>query len=344
MKILGIESSCDETGLAIYEHGYGLLGDVLYSQAQDHCKYGGVVPELASRDHVRHVIPLLNQLLKQCKIGISDIDAIAYTAGPGLAGSLLVGASIANALAFGLNKPSIPVHHLEGHILSPLLDDPLLHFPFLALLVSGGHTMLIEVHDIGDYQILGETLDDAAGEAFDKVAQLLEIPYPGGAMLSKLALHGRHDLYQFPSPLLKSKDFNFSFSGLKTAVAMQINKISKDGKLCHQTRADIATGFINAIVTVLVIKSIAALKKTGLKKLVVGGGVSANDQLRFALKSAIQKEGQEVFFPKYKFCTDNGAMISLAGALRLQRWPNQFNANYEIQVFPRWDLNKINNR
>lgn len=339
MKILGIESSCDETGLAIYEDGFGLLGNILYSQIALHQAYGGVVPELASRDHIRHLLPLLDELLKQCQINCSEIDAIAYTAGPGLAGSLLVGASIANALAFGLKKPIIPIHHLEGHILSPFLDDPTLTFPFLALLVSGGHTMLVQVNDIGNYNILGETLDDAAGEAFDKVAQLLSIPYPGGAKLSEIAKKGKNNAYKFPSPLLSNpKNFDFSFSGLKTAVAIQMQKLSKSEFISDQTRADIAQGFVNAIVTVLTKKSIAALKKTGLQRLVVGGGVSANHQLRLALQNSVKELGKEVFFPKQKFCTDNGAMIALAGSMRLKKWPDQATKNYDIQIFPRWPL------
>lgn len=340
MKILGIESSCDETGLAIYEHGIGLIGDILHSQIKRHRAYGGVVPELASRDHIQHLMPLLDDLLSKCNLPISKIDAIAYTAGPGLAGSLLVGASIANSLGFGLKKPIIAIHHLEGHILSPLLDTPAPDFPFLALLVSGGHTMLLKANDIGNYELIGETLDDAAGEAFDKVAQLLDLPYPGGAMLSKLAEDCTSDVQKFPSPLLsKSKSFDFSFSGLKTAVALHVNKLSKQGPISKQIRTGVAKGFVDAIVTVLVAKSIAALRKTGLKRLVVGGGVSANYQLRQALIKSTKEIGREVFFPKKEFCTDNGAMIALAGALRLERWPDQYDKNYDIQIFPRWTLN-----
>ena len=304
--ILGIESSCDETGVALYHTEQGLLAHALHSQIAMHNEYGGVVTELASRDHVRHVLPLIRNIVAQANCQLSDIDAIAYTQGPGLSGALLVGASVACALAFALDIPAIGIHHLEGHLLSPLLSDPAPDFPFVALLVSGGHTQLMRVDGVGRYTLLGETLDDAAGEAFDKSAKLLGLNYPGGAELAKLALLGTADRFKLPRPMLHSGDLNFSFSGLKTAVLTA----TKQHTLDDQTRADIACAAQAAIVDVLASKAMAALKQTGLQQLVVAGGVGANQQLRSKLNDTAQKSGFRVFYPALEFCTDNGAMIA----------------------------------
>ena len=334
--ILGIESSCDETGVALYHTEQGLLAHALHSQIAMHNEYGGVVPELASRDHVRHVLPLIRNIVAQANCQLSDIDAIAYTQGPGLSGALLVGASVACALAFALDIPAIGIHHLEGHLLSPLLSDPAPDFPFVALLVSGGHTQLMRVDGVGRYTLLGETLDDAAGEAFDKSAKLLGLNYPGGAELAKLALLGTADRFKLPRPMLHSGDLNFSFSGLKTAVLTA----TKQHTLDDQTRADIACAAQAAIVDVLASKAMAALKQTGLQQLVVAGGVGANQQLRSKLNDAAQKSGFRVFYPALEFCTDNGAMIAFAGALRLQQ--QEAKRDYRFNVKPRWDLQQLN--
>ena len=313
--VLGIETSCDETGFALYHTTDGLLAHTLHSQVAMHAAYGGVVPELASRDHIRYALPLLRQLFLEAKKNLSDIDAIAYTQGPGLAGALLVGASLANALGFALNKPVIGIHHLEGHLLSPLLCERPPVFPFVALLVSGGHTQLMHVKALGQYTVLGETLDDAAGEAFDKTAKLLGLGYPGGAALSALAEKGKPSALRLPRPMLHSGNLDFSFSGLKTAVLTQLRSHSDHSE---HYKADLAYAFVEAIVEVLVKKSLNALKKTGLKTLVIAGGVGANKQLRETLQQLSKKEGFQVFYPDPVFCTDNGAMIALAGALRLQ--------------------------
>lgn len=334
--ILGIESSCDETGLALYQMGRGLLAHSLHSQIALHNEYGGVVPELASRDHVRYAIPLIRETLRKADCSLNDIDAIAYTQGPGLGGALLVGASIANALAFALNIPTIGVHHLEGHLLSPLLSAPAPTFPFVALLVSGGHTQLMRVDGVGRYTLLGETLDDAAGEAFDKSAKLLGLDYPGGALLSKLAQSGTPHRFQFPRPMLHSGNLDFSFSGLKTAVLVASQHNPSD----DQTRADIAHAAQEAIVDVLVSKALTALKQTGLKQLVIAGGVGANQLLRSRLDAEASKKGAKVFYPDLEFCTDNGAMIAFAGALRLEQQAPQ--RGYTFGVKPRWDLQEIN--
>ncbi len=334
--ILGIESSCDETGVALYHTERGLLAHALHSQVAMHNEYGGVVPELASRDHVRHVLPLIRNILAQANCQMSDIDAIAYTQGPGLSGALLVGSSVASSLAFALDIPTLGIHHLEGHLLSPLLSDPAPDFPFVALLVSGGHTQLMRVDDVGRYTLLGETLDDAAGEAFDKSAKLLGLNYPGGAELAKLALSGTPDRFKFPRPMLHSGNLDFSFSGLKTAVLTA----SKKHVLDDRTRADIACAAQEAIVDVLTSKSMAALKQTGLQQLVVAGGVGANQQLRSKLNNAAQKSGFRVFYPALEFCTDNGAMIAFAGALRLQQ--QDAKCDYRFNVKPRWDLQQLN--
>ncbi|CAB3761308.1 tRNA (adenosine(37)-N6)-threonylcarbamoyltransferase complex transferase subunit TsaD [Paraburkholderia humisilvae] len=336
MLVLGIESSCDETGLALYDTERGLLAHALHSQIAMHREYGGVVPELASRDHIRRALPLLEQVLERSGAAHADIDAIAYTQGPGLAGALLVGASIANGLAMAWGKPTIGIHHLEGHLLSPLLVDAPPPFPFVALLVSGGHTQLMRVTDVGVYETLGETLDDAAGEAFDKTAKLLGLGYPGGPEVSRLAEFGTPGAVVLPRPMLHSGDLDFSFSGLKTAVLTQMKKLGTN--VCEQSKADLARAFVDAAVDVLAAKSLAALKRTKLKRLVVAGGVGANRQLREALSEAAKKRGFDVHYPDLSLCTDNGAMIALAGALRLQRWPAQADTDYAFTVKPRWDL------
>lgn len=332
---LGIESSCDETGIALYKMGSGLLAHALHTQIAMHSEYGGVVPELASRDHVQRVIPLIRQVLAQGGVSLQDVDAIAYTQGPGLGGALLVGASVANALAFALDLPKIGVHHLEGHLLSPLLSDPAPDFPFVALLVSGGHTQLMRVDGVGEYQLLGETLDDAAGEAFDKSAKLLGLGYPGGPALSALAAKGKPGLYKLPRPMLQSGDFDFSFSGLKTAVLTLAKQSPND----EQTRADIAYAAQEAIVDVLTHKARAALAHTGLSQLVVAGGVGANRLLRERLTQDIEKRGGKVYYPDLAFCTDNGAMIAFAGALRLAK--QQGDKRYQFNVKARWNLAEI---
>jgi N6-L-threonylcarbamoyladenine synthase len=339
MIVLGIESSCDETGIALYDTERGLLAHALHSQIAIHEAYGGVVPELASRDHVRRAIPLLEQVLTDSGESVSSIDAIAYTQGPGLAGTLLVGASIANGLALALSKPVIGVHHLEGHLLSPLLATQAPEFPFVALLVSGGHTQLMRVDDVGEYTLLGETLDDAAGEAFDKSAKLLGLGYPGGPAISLLAESGNPSLFELPRPMLHSKNLDFSFSGLKTAVLTLVKK--QEGQLTDAIRAAIARAFVDAIVEVLVAKCLAAIKQTGMKRLVIAGGVGANSQLRKALNETAVKKRFEVFYPDLALCTDNGAMIALAGALRMARHPQAAHFDYGFNVKPRWSLDAI---
>lgn len=318
MIVLGIETSCDETGIALYDAERGLLSHTLHSQIETHSEYGGIVPELASRDHIRRILPLIKQTLVGAKCKLGDIDAIAYTQGPGLAGALLVGASVGAALGFALKIPALGIHHLEGHLLSPLLSTPAPCFPFIALLVSGGHTQLMQVEGVNQYRLLGETVDDAAGEAFDKTAKLLGLGYPGGAVLSKLAEQGQPKKFKLPCPMLNSGNLNFSFSGLKTAVLTLMNK----HEMTQQTRADIAQAFQQAVVTVLTEKSLTALSNSGLKQLVVAGGVGANQQLRQVLQEKAASMGATVFFPPLEFCTDNGAMIALAGTLRLKGTDN----------------------
>lgn len=338
MLVLGIETSCDETGIALFDTTRGLLSHTLYSQIKMHSEYGGVVPELASRDHIRRVLPLIKQTLFAAKCRLQQINAIAYTQGPGLAGALLVGASIGAALSFALRIPALGIHHLEGHLLSPLLSSPAPSFPFIALLVSGGHTQLMQVDAVGQYKLLGETVDDAAGEAFDKTAKLLGLGYPGGAALSKLAWQGRSGRFKLPRPMLNSGDLNFSFSGLKTAVLTLINK----QKVTQQTCADIALAFQEAIVEVLTAKSLAALSQTDLTQLVVAGGVGANDQLRQNLSKKAASIGATVFYPKLEFCTDNGAMIAFAGAMRLQAIPGKvWQPASSFTVNARWDLEML---
>lgn len=338
--ILGIESSCDETGVALYHTDFGLLSHVLHTQIALHSEYGGVVPELASRDHVRRALPLIREAVLNANCSLHDVDAIAYTQGPGLSGALLVGASIGCALAYALNIPAIGIHHLEGHLLSPLLSDPAPEFPFVALLVSGGHTQLMRVDGVGTYTLLGETLDDAAGEAFDKSAKLLGLDYPGGLALSKLAKSGQPGRFNLPRPMLHSGDLEFSFSGLKTAVLTLVRQYTLNGQILdEQTRADIAFATQEAIVDVLVNKALSALKKTELKRLVVAGGVGANQQLRTQLNLAADKRGFSVYYPDLEFCTDNGAMIAFAGAMRLQQQEGK--KNYRFNVKPRWDLQEL---
>jgi N6-L-threonylcarbamoyladenine synthase len=334
MLILGIESSCDETGLALYDSESGLIGHVLNSQVDLHRLYGGVVPELASRDHIRFILPLLDELFNKTNKNVTELDAIAYTKGPGLSGALLVGASVAESLAMSLDIPTIPIHHLEGHLLSPFLENDQPAFPFLALLVSGGHSQLIHVRGLGDYEIIGDTLDDAAGEAFDKSAQLLGLGYPGGAALSNLASTGS-SFYSLPKPLINSDDLNFSFSGLKTAV---LNLVKKEQPLDETKKANIAYAFQESITDVLTKKCLKALNEKNLSCLVVSGGVGANRQLRDKLKSLSQKHDFQLFFPSLEFCTDNGAMIAIAGFFRHQLSQNK---NYEFSVKPKWKLTEI---
>jgi N6-L-threonylcarbamoyladenine synthase len=339
MIVLGVESSCDETGLALYDTQRGLLSHALHSQVAMHEEYGGVVPELASRDHIRRAIPLLDQVLNKANLSVDDVDAIAFTQGPGLAGALLVGSSIACSLGLATDKPVIGVHHLEGHLLSPLLASEPPEFPFIALLVSGGHTQLMRVDGVGQYTLLGETLDDAAGEAFDKSAKLLGLGYPGGPAISRLAEFGDPEAYKLPRPMLHSKDFNFSFSGLKTAVLTVVR--NQGSNVCDQDKANIARGFVDAIVDVLTAKCISALKHTGLKRLVIAGGVGANAQLRASLNAAAARKRFKVYYPELEFCTDNGAMIAFAGAMRLQINPQAAQKNYAFDVRPRWSLDDI---
>ena len=334
MLVLGIETSCDETGVALYDSEKGLLGHTLHSQIKLHAEYGGVVPELASRDHIHHIIPLIDQLLKEQSLQIEAIDSIAYTSGPGLSGALLVGSCVAEAMACSLNIPSIPIHHLEGHLLAPMLEEQSPSFPFLALLVSGGHSQLIHVRAIGDYSIIGDTLDDAAGEAFDKTAQLLGLGYPGGLALSNLAEKGS-PFFTLPRPLLNTHGFNFSFSGLKTAV---LTLVKKQEILNESIKANIAYEFQEAITDVLVKKSYLALEHLNLNQLVVSGGVGANKQLRKKLTQLSSKNNFKVFFPAIEFCTDNGAMIALAGALRYHLSAKN---DFKYTVKPRWRLSEI---
>ena len=335
MLILGIESSCDETGVALYDAAESrLLAHALHSQILMHQDYGGVVPELASRDHIRRTVPLLRKVLQESGRSLNELAAIAYTQGPGLAGALLVGASFAEGLAAALGIPVLPVHHLEGHLLSPLLSSRPPTFPFVAVLVSGGHSQLMRVSGVGQYELLGETLDDAAGEAFDKTAKLLGLPYPGGAALSELATQGRPEAVKLPRPMLHSGDFDFSFSGLKTAVLTRVREI---GEPDAQQRADIAHGFQQAIVEVLVRKALRAVRDSGLRRLVVAGGVGANRELRRQLDAGAAKAKIEVFYPELEFCTDNGAMIALVGGLRYRAGQSLKPAG-AFAVKPRWPL------
>jgi N6-L-threonylcarbamoyladenine synthase len=334
MIVLGIETSCDETGVAVYDSEAGLRAHTLFSQVEIHADYGGVVPEIASRDHVRKLLPLINQCIDMAGLGRSDIDAVAYTAGPGLIGALLVGASTGRSIALGLDVPAIAVHHMEGHLLAPMLEATSPSFPFVALLVSGGHTLLVEVRSIGDYRILGETLDDAAGEAFDKTAKLLGLGYPGGPALAKLAVHGDAQRFAFPRPMVNRPGLDFSFSGLKTHTRnLWINGDHDSG-----TRADIAAGFQLAVVDTLKIKCRRAMQQTRAQQLVVAGGVGANLALRQALLHAGEQYGWNVSYPRLEFCTDNGAMIAFAGCQRLLAGQT---TGTEIKAFARWPLDQL---
>ncbi len=320
MRVLGIETSCDETGIAIYDDKTGLLANQLYSQVKLHADYGGVVPELASRDHIRKTVPLIQAALKEAGLTSHDIDAVAYTAGPGLVGALLVGATIGRSLAFAWDVPAIPVHHMEGHLLAPMLEENSPEFPFVALLVSGGHTQLISVTGIGEYTLLGESIDDAAGEAFDKTAKLLGLDYPGGPVLSRMAQQGKAGRFVFPRPMTDRPGLDFSFSGLKTFAANTIRHHLHGQDVAEeaQIKADIARAFEDAVVDTLAIKCKRALEQTGFKRLVMAGGVSANRTLRTKMQDVMEKLGGEVFYARPEFCTDNGAMIALAGMIRLQ--------------------------
>ena len=339
MRILGIETSCDETGIAIYDDEQGIMAHRLYSQIAVHADYGGVVPELASRDHVRKTIPLIKEVLADANLTRQDLDGVAYTAGPGLVGALLVGCSIGRSLAYGWDLPAVPVHHMEGHLLAPMLEDNAPEFPFVALLVSGGHTMLVRVDGIGKYQLLGESVDDAAGEAFDKTAKLLGLDYPGGPALSKMAQQGEHGRFVFPRPMTDRPGLDFSFSGLKTATATAIRKyISDHGEMDEQTHADIAYAFEDAVVNTLAIKCKRALKQCELNRLVIAGGVSANSALRRKLDEVTKKLGGEVFYPRPEFCTDNGAMIAYAG---LQRLKSGAIDELTFKAQPRWSLDSL---
>ncbi len=332
MRVLGIETSCDETGIAIYDSRAGLLAHHLFSQ-KTHADYGGVVPELASRDHVRKVLPMIEGVMREAGVTPQDIDGIAYTAGPGLVGALMVGAVVAQSLRFAWGCPAVGVHHMEGHLLAPMLEENKPEFPFVALLVSGGHSQLIKVTCLGDYEIMGESIDDAAGEAFDKTAKLLGLPYPGGPHLAKRAMHGNPERFAFPRPLL-NKGLDFSFSGLKTAVANAIAKSTLD----EQTVNDIAASFEQAVIDTLIVKSLRALEAANMKQLVIAGGVGANLKLRTSLSDLGEKQGFKVFYPRPLFCTDNGAMIAYAGCQRLLMGENE---DLKINVRARWPMDEL---
>lgn len=334
MRVLGIETSCDETGIAIYDSEQGLLAHQLFSQIDLHKQYGGVVPELASRDHVRRILPLIRACLEQAGTEITAIDGVAYTAGPGLMGALLVGTAVGRSLAYALSIPAIGVHHMEAHLLAPLLEAEIPDFPFLALLVSGGHTQLVEVRALGDYTLLGESMDDAAGEAFDKTAKLLGLPYPGGPAISALAEKGDAQRFRFPRPMTDRPGLDFSFSGLKTFALNTYNNEGHD----EQTRADIARAFVDAVVDTFIIKCRRAVEMTGLHQLVVAGGVSANQQLRIGLIKLMQEINGEAYFPRPAFCTDNGAMIAYCGCLRLQQGQTD---ELNFQARPRWPMTDL---
>ncbi|PCJ16633.1 MAG: tRNA (adenosine(37)-N6)-threonylcarbamoyltransferase complex transferase subunit TsaD [SAR86 cluster bacterium] len=345
MIVLGIETSCDETGVAIYDSEQGLLADCLYSQIEIHAKYGGVIPELASRDHILKTLPLIHEVVAKAGIQLSDIGGIAYTAGPGLIGALLVGASIGRSLGMALDVPTLGVHHMEGHLLAPMLEAEPPQFPFVALLVSGGHTQLVEVEGIGRYQLLGESLDDAAGEAFDKVGKMLGLPYPGGPNVAKLAQQGTPEKFKFPRPMTNRPGLDFSFSGLKTFVRNTIAEYrDENDELDEQIRADIARGFEEAVVATLTIKCRRALQQTGLRTLIIAGGVSANIELRKGLEAMVAKDLEKrdskgkLFYAQAKYCTDNGAMIAYAGCQRLMAGQKD---DLEIRAQPRWSLESL---
>ncbi|MFV1998595.1 MAG: tRNA (adenosine(37)-N6)-threonylcarbamoyltransferase complex transferase subunit TsaD [Acidiferrobacterales bacterium] len=339
MLVLGIETSCDETAVALYDSRQGLLADRLYSQIAMHAEYGGVVPELAARDHIRKLVPLIRELLQEAGLGLKDVEGVAYTRGPGLAGALLVGASLGQALALGLGVPALGVHHMEGHLLAPMLEENRPDYPFLALLVSGGHTLLADVSAPGEYKILGESLDDAVGEAFDKTAKLLGLSYPGGPSVAKEAERGREGRFKFPRPMTDRPGLDFSFSGLKT-FTMTTAREHEDGnqQLTDQTRADIALAFQDAATDTLVIKSKRALEQSGYNQLVIAGGVGANKSLRLKLNEMAAQENISVYFPRPEFCTDNGAMIAYVGCLRLSAGESE---GLAVAVKPRWKLSDL---
>lgn len=338
MRVLGLETSCDETGIALYDTERGLLAHRIYSQIALHAEYGGVVPELASRDHVRKALPLIHETLNEAGLTVKDLDGIAYTSGPGLVGALLVGACLGRSLAWALGVPSVGVHHMEGHLLAPMLEETAPDFPFIALLVSGGHTQLVRVDGIGRYELLGESLDDAAGEAFDKAAKMMGLPYPGGPALSKLADSGDATRFRFPRPMTDRPGLDFSFSGLKTQVRTTILDCAVDGVLADQDKADIAACFQAAVVDTLAIKCKRAMQQTGVKRLIIAGGVGANRHLREQLQQTAKSLKGQVFYPRPQFCTDNGAMIAFAGACRLLAGSE---ADLAVAVVPRWPMTEL---
>ncbi|MGH1429927.1 MAG: tRNA (adenosine(37)-N6)-threonylcarbamoyltransferase complex transferase subunit TsaD [Neptuniibacter sp.] len=339
MRVLGIETSCDETGVAIYDSENGLLGDALYSQVKMHAEYGGVVPELASRDHVRKLLPLIDETFAEAGLDKGDVDAVAYTSGPGLIGALMVGASTGRSLALAWDIPAIGVHHMEGHLLAPMLEENPPEFPFVALLVSGGHTQLVRVDGIGEYELLGESLDDAAGEAFDKAAKMMGLDYPGGPLIAKHAQQGDRTRFKFPRPMCDRPGMDFSFSGLKTFTLNTANQHRDDGGvLDQQTICDIAAAFEEAVVDTLAIKCRRALQHTGFKQLIIAGGVSANQRLRERLEVMVNKERAELFYARPEFCTDNGAMIAYAGCQRLMAGQR---SDLTIVTKPRWPLDTL---
>ncbi len=339
MRVLGLETSCDETGVAVYDSERGLLAHVLYTQIALHAEYGGVVPELASRDHVRKLLPLIKEVMEKSGSDADDIDAIAYTSGPGLVGALMVGASLGRSLAYAWKVPAIGVHHMEGHLLAPMLEENPPGFPFVALLVSGGHTQLVKVDALGDYELLGESIDDAAGEAFDKAAKMLDLDYPGGPQVAKLAERGVAGRFKFPRPMVDRPGLDFSFSGLKTATLTAVNTHKQaNGLPDDQTCADIANAFQAAVVETLVIKCKRALEQTGMKTLVIAGGVSANKKLRADLDTELARIGAKVFYARHEFCTDNGAMIAYAGCQRLLAGQHE---NLAISIKARWPLDSL---
>ena len=338
MLVLGIESSCDETGVAVYDSEQGLIAHSLYTQIELHAQYGGVVPELASRDHIRKLAPLIQETLTKANITRHDLDGIAYTKGPGLIGALLAGSSVARSMAFALKIPAVGVHHMEGHLLAPMLEETQPEFPFICLLISGGHSMIIRVDGIGQYQLLGDTLDDAAGEAFDKTAKLLELGYPGGPNVSNLALQGQTDRYKFPRPMVDRPGLDMSFSGLKTFTLNTWQKAQKEQDATEQTKADICRAFELAVADTLTIKCKRALEQEGLNRLVVSGGVSANREIRSKLNQLMDKRKGHVFYPRLEFCTDNGAMIAYAGAQRLMAGQS---TDLDFAATPRWSLEAL---
>ena len=338
MLILGLETSCDETGVALFDTQRGLLAHALFSQVDIHVEYGGVVPELASRDHVRKTLPLIEEVINEAGVAAEDIEGVAYTAGPGLVGALMVGATLARSLAWGWGVPALGVHHMEGHLLAPMLEEERPDFPFVALLVSGGHTQLVRVDGIGRYQLLGESLDDAAGEAFDKTAKMLGLPYPGGPHIARLAQNGTAGRFDFPRPMVNRPGLDFSFSGLKTYALNTVEACRQDGGLSEQDKADIARAFEDAVVATLVIKCRRALQQENLHTLVMAGGVSATANLRAELKRALAKEQAQVFYPAPMFCTDTGAMIAYAGCQRLLAGQQE---GLDIQVRARWPLAQL---